>query len=190
MPADPSHPFATFPAAPGKGLRPYYTPGLLNTDSSNYTPFVTTAAPNNTAVPYYATDQDDLIDSRAAARELVNFTVLKYITTAVSCPFDVATTLLQVQYLPHEDAEVVSSKGQEEEVPVPFYENTNEHRAPTEPLCEQYRKNILIWTLKKKRKRMIFMEPTGNSSSQHRRRPWTPTTQSLSKRYLWTRTAT
>ncbi|KAG2223983.1 hypothetical protein INT45_013440 [Circinella minor] len=103
-PADQSHPFATFPVA-GKGLRPYFTPGLT---SDNYTTF--SGGQMATPVPYYANEHDDLIDSRAAARELVNYTVLKFITTAMSCPFDVSKTLLQVQYMPHEDAEVVASK--------------------------------------------------------------------------------
>ncbi|KAI9314026.1 mitochondrial carrier domain-containing protein [Dichotomocladium elegans] len=114
MPADQSHPFATFPAAPGKGvngLRPYYTPGLFN---DNYTPVITndtstvTGNAGGPVVPYYANEHYDLIDSRAAARELVNFTVLKFITTAISCPFEVSKTLLQVQYMPHEDMEVVA----------------------------------------------------------------------------------
>ncbi|KAI7880725.1 mitochondrial carrier [Lichtheimia hyalospora FSU 10163] len=113
MPADQSHPFATFPAAPGKGvngLRPYYTPGLLN---DNYTPIVGQGP--GSVVPYYANDHDDLIDSRAAARELVNFTVLKFLTTAISCPFEVSKTLLQVQYMPHEDVEVTAAVPKEDE---------------------------------------------------------------------------
>ncbi|KAI8368064.1 hypothetical protein BD560DRAFT_331090 [Blakeslea trispora] len=107
MPADQSHPFATFPATAGKGgngLRPYYTPGLSN--SSNYT--VVPDAQTIATSPYYANDMDDLIDSKAAARELVNFIVLKYLTTALSSPFEVSKTLLQVQYMPREDAEVTS----------------------------------------------------------------------------------
>lgn len=113
MPADQSHPFATFPAAPGKGvngLRPYYTPGLLN---DNYTPIVGQGP--GSVVPYYANDHNDLIDSRAAARELVNFTVLKFLTTAISCPFEVSKTLLQVQYMPHEDVEVTAAVPKEDE---------------------------------------------------------------------------
>ncbi|KAI9026518.1 mitochondrial carrier domain-containing protein [Phycomyces nitens] len=102
MPADQSHPFATFPAAPGKGvngLRPYYTPGLT---TDNYTTL--------SGQPLYYNDEyDDLIDSKAAARELINFTVLKYITTAINSPFEVSKTLLQVQYMPHEDVEVLST---------------------------------------------------------------------------------
>lgn len=102
MPADQSHPFATFPASVGKGgngLRPYYTPGLSN---GNYT---VVPDAQTVATPYF---EDDLIDSRVAARELVNFVVLKYLTTAISSPFEVAKTLLQVQYMPRENAEVTS----------------------------------------------------------------------------------
>ncbi|KAF7729876.1 hypothetical protein EC973_003610 [Apophysomyces ossiformis] len=107
MPVDHSHPFTKFPAAPGKGvngLRPYYTPGLV---SDNYT----TIVGDSMTLPasYSSEDYDDLIDSKAAARELINFTVLKYLTTAISSPFEVSKTLLQVQYMPHEDAEVVAS---------------------------------------------------------------------------------
>ncbi|GAN10791.1 mitochondrial carrier protein [Mucor ambiguus] len=106
MPADQSHPFATFPSTAGKGgngLRPYYTPGLGN---GNYT---VVPDAQTVATSYYNNNEfDDLIDSKAAARELINFTVLKYLTTAVSSPFEVSKTLLQVQYMPREDAEVTS----------------------------------------------------------------------------------
>lgn len=107
MSGDHSHPFSTFPAGAakgGNGLRPYYTPGLGN---GNYTSIIPDAQSTLTS-PYYADEYDDLIDSRAAARELINFTVLKYLTTAVSSPFEVSKTLLQVQYMPREDAEVTS----------------------------------------------------------------------------------
>ncbi|KAI8071148.1 mitochondrial carrier domain-containing protein [Gilbertella persicaria] len=106
MPADQSHPFATFPATTGKngnGLRPYYTPGLVT--NGNYTVMPDGNPPLTT--PYYD-DMDDLIDSKVAARELVNFIVLKYLTTAISSPFEVSKTLLQVQYMPREEAEVTS----------------------------------------------------------------------------------
>lgn len=107
MSGEHSHPFSTFPAGAtkgGNGLRPYYTPGLGN---GNYTSIIPDAQSTLTS-PYYADEYDDLIDSRAAARELINFTVLKYLTTAVSSPFEVSKTLLQVQYMPREDAEVTS----------------------------------------------------------------------------------
>ncbi|KAI8638015.1 mitochondrial carrier domain-containing protein [Parasitella parasitica] len=106
MPADQSHPFATFPSSVGKGgngLRPYYTPGLGN---GNYT--IVPDAQTVASSYYNNSEVDDLIDSKAAARELINFAVLKYLTTAVSSPFEVSKTLLQVQYMPREDAEVTS----------------------------------------------------------------------------------
>ncbi|KAI9282934.1 mitochondrial carrier domain-containing protein [Umbelopsis sp. AD052] len=92
-----------FPAANGKGvsgIRPYYAPGL---SQANYT---TLSAPSLPTFPVNSTyltddlDDLDLIDSRAAARELINFVALKFLTTAVNSPFEVANTLLQVQYLP------------------------------------------------------------------------------------------
>ncbi|KAI8371425.1 uncharacterized protein BYT42DRAFT_501388 [Radiomyces spectabilis] len=97
---DQQPPFGAFPAGPGRGvngMRPYYTPGMT---TDNYT---TVAGQASGAVPQYANDYDDLIDSRAAARELINFTLLKYLNTAVSSPFEVSKTLLQVQYMPRED---------------------------------------------------------------------------------------
>lgn len=92
MATGPDNPFASAPP----GLRPYYVPGL---NSPNYTSLPTPS-------PYYATEEMDLIDSRVAARELINYAVLKYITTAVSCPFEVSRTLLQVQYTPSEEGRV------------------------------------------------------------------------------------
>ncbi|KAI8073267.1 mitochondrial carrier domain-containing protein [Gongronella butleri] len=106
MTTDSSHPYATFPTTAGKGLhglRPYYTPGVSN--NFNYTSIAT---PADVYYPPPPDDYDELIDSRAAARELINFSVLKFLTTAVSNPFEVSKTLMQVQYTPHEDVEVFS----------------------------------------------------------------------------------
>ncbi|KAI8083100.1 uncharacterized protein BX664DRAFT_366691 [Halteromyces radiatus] len=119
MTTDSSHPYATFPTSPGRGshgLRPYYTPGVNNGNNFNYTSITSTQD------PYYApNDYDDLIDSRAAARELINFSVLKFLTTAVSNPFEVSKTLMQVQYTPHEDVEVLPSDS-----PTSGYEDNDE----------------------------------------------------------------
>ncbi|ORX61560.1 mitochondrial carrier [Hesseltinella vesiculosa] len=107
MTTDSSHPYATFPTTPGKGmhgLRPYFTPGVNN--NFNYTSIATPADVYYPPPP--SDDYNDLIDSRAAARELINFSVLKFLTTAVSNPFEVSKTLMQVQYTPHEDVEVLS----------------------------------------------------------------------------------
>ncbi|CAO3590965.1 unnamed protein product [Absidia cylindrospora] len=109
MMTDSSHPYATFPTTPGKGthsLRPYYTPGInSNGNTFNYTSIASSNDPSYQPVD----DYDDLIDSRAAARELINFSVLKFLTTAVSNPFEVSKTLMQVQYIPHEDVEILTT---------------------------------------------------------------------------------
>ncbi|CAO3676744.1 unnamed protein product [Rhizopus stolonifer] len=99
MQTNQNQPFTPFPSP--LGTKPYYTPGL----SGNYT----TIVPNQQGVSYYSTQHEEVMDSRVAARELVNFTVLKYLTTAASSPFEVSKTLLQVQYLPRQ--ELVSSYG-------------------------------------------------------------------------------
>ncbi|KAI8977472.1 hypothetical protein BDF20DRAFT_906483 [Mycotypha africana] len=92
-----------FTTVAGNGLRPYYTPGL-NTNN-NYT---TVPDAQSVAMPYASNNYDDLIDSKAAARELINFIVLKYMTSAVSSPFEVSRTLLQVQYMPRGNKELSS----------------------------------------------------------------------------------
>lgn len=93
MQANQNQPFTPFPTS--LGSRPYYTPGI----PGNYS----TIIPDQQGASYYPTQNEDVIDSRVAARELVNFTVLKYLTTAASSPFEVSKTLLQVQYLPREE---------------------------------------------------------------------------------------
>ncbi|KAI9303184.1 hypothetical protein BJ944DRAFT_165884 [Cunninghamella echinulata] len=133
MTTDQSHPYATFPTTPGKGtsgLRPYYTPGI-NNNNFNYTAInsningVGGDAYYN--LPPNGDNYDDLIDSRAAARELINFSVLKFLTTAVSNPFEVSKTLMQVQYMPHEDAEVTS-----------FMKNNDNSDADDEDMDKEY----------------------------------------------------
>lgn len=99
MQTNQNQPFTPFPSS--LGTKPYYTPGL----SGNYT----TIVPDQQGASYYSTQHEEVMDSRVAARELVNFTVLKYLTTAASSPFEVSKTLLQVQYLPRQ--ELVSSYG-------------------------------------------------------------------------------
>ncbi|KAI8596487.1 hypothetical protein EDD21DRAFT_2085 [Dissophora ornata] len=44
------------------------------------------------------------VNSQAAAKELLNYGLIKYLTLAIASPFDAAQTLLQVQYMPNEDA--------------------------------------------------------------------------------------
>ncbi|KAI9276081.1 mitochondrial carrier domain-containing protein [Sporodiniella umbellata] len=91
MQNNPNPTFMPFPSS--LGGKPYYTPGF----SGNYANFVP-----EQGVSYYPTPPEDVMDSRVAARELVNFTVLKYLTTAANSPFEVSKTLLQVQYLPRQ----------------------------------------------------------------------------------------
>lgn len=100
MQSNQNQPFTPFSPLGKNGVRPYYAPGL---GAGNYT----NIAVDQPGAPYYTVDYpDDLIDSRAAARELINFTVLKFLTTAVNSPFEVSKTLLQVQYMPREDLPV------------------------------------------------------------------------------------
>lgn len=91
------------PLVNGKGTKvakPFYAPGLNNGNHATLP---------NVQTTYHGNDLDDLFDSKTAARELVNFIVLKYLTTAVSSPFEVSKTLLQVQYMPREDSEVTAT---------------------------------------------------------------------------------
>ncbi|RUS32876.1 hypothetical protein BC938DRAFT_473960 [Jimgerdemannia flammicorona] len=89
----PPHPKAAA-AASVHPLRPYYAPP----QSQLY-------LPNGGSAPQYDDDDYEFLDSRAAAKELANFAVVKFLTTAVGSPFDVGKTLLQVQYVPSDDVE-------------------------------------------------------------------------------------
>src|SRR5947209_3504490 len=75
-------------------LRPYYVP--QNADHY-YTPFG-----NGTNSKEDRKDITD-IDSQSTLKELANLGFVKYAGVAISHPFEVAKTLLQVQYLPNED---------------------------------------------------------------------------------------
>ncbi|KAH8547744.1 mitochondrial carrier domain-containing protein [Umbelopsis sp. PMI_123] len=111
------------------GIRPYYAPGLTQ---ANYTTLSAPALPTFPTNSTYVTDDLDdleLIDSRAAARELINFVALKFLTTAVNSPFEVANTLLQVQYLPTEqDSRQTNahSYSSEQDASSDYSENENE----------------------------------------------------------------
>lgn len=82
-------------------LRPYYTPGLV----PNYTSITTNASSSTPS-----SLSSDAIGSNAqeTLKEYARFAGLKFMTTAVLGPFETGKTLLQVQYLPHEDIEVVA----------------------------------------------------------------------------------
>lgn len=82
-------------------LRPYYTPGLV----PNYTSITTNASSSTPS-----SLSSDAISSNAqdTFKQYARFAGLKFMTTAVLGPFETGKTLLQVQYLPHEDIEVVA----------------------------------------------------------------------------------
>ncbi|KAI8979473.1 Prenylcysteine lyase-domain-containing protein [Mycotypha africana] len=79
--------------------RPYYIPGNHH---HNYTCISSTNA--DTVIV-------DEINQHAQLKNITthytSFALLKYFTTMLTSPFDVGTTLLQVQYAPHEDVEVL-----------------------------------------------------------------------------------
>src|SRR4051812_28249242 len=73
-------------------LRPYYTPPQAQLYAPG--PTLNSAAAAAAAVPQYDDELDEMRESRAAAKELVNFAVIKFLTTAVASPFEVGRTLL------------------------------------------------------------------------------------------------
>ncbi|KAG2186464.1 hypothetical protein INT44_002686 [Umbelopsis vinacea] len=80
-------------------LRPYYTPGLV----PNYTSITTNASSSTPS-----SLGSEAVGSHQTLKEYARFAGLKFMTTAVLGPFETGKTLLQVQYLPHEDIEVVA----------------------------------------------------------------------------------
>ena len=79
--------------------RPYYTPGL---HQHNYT-----SLPSNDATPlpqFFEHKEDQL---KGVTARCTSFALLKYFVTMLTSPFEVGTTLLQVQYSPHQDVEVI-----------------------------------------------------------------------------------
>ncbi|KAG0184841.1 hypothetical protein DFQ28_010354 [Apophysomyces sp. BC1034] len=83
--------------------RPYYTPGLHH--QYNYT-----SLPSSDTIPGLT---PDVFDNEEAALKgmttrFTSFAMLKYFVTMLTSPFEVGTTLLQVQYSPHEDVEVIA----------------------------------------------------------------------------------
>lgn len=51
------------------------------------------------------------LNSQEAARELLSYGMIKYLTLAIATPFENAQTLLQVQYLPNDDGASSSGNG-------------------------------------------------------------------------------
>lgn len=79
--------------------RPYYTPGLHH--QHNYT-----SLPSNDSIPLLLLEEKEHQLKGVTAR-CTSFALLKYFVTMLTSPFEVGTTLLQVQYSPHQDVEVV-----------------------------------------------------------------------------------
>ncbi|KAF7720865.1 hypothetical protein EC973_005886 [Apophysomyces ossiformis] len=83
--------------------RPYYTPGLHH--QHNYT-----SLPSSDTIPGLTPDvfNNDEAALKGITTRFTSYAMLKYFMTMLTSPFDVGTTLLQVQYSPHEDVEVIA----------------------------------------------------------------------------------
>ncbi|KAI8603658.1 mitochondrial carrier domain-containing protein [Dissophora ornata] len=81
-------------------LRPYYT----GSDSPLQSYYNSTLSSASLEEELAAQNE---INSQAAAKELASYGLVKYMTLAISAPFEVGQTLLQVQYLPNDDAAVL-----------------------------------------------------------------------------------
>lgn len=80
--------------------RPYYTPGIHH---YNYTSLPST----DQSAPYLLEDTRRHDDLKNFTTRCTSFAFFKYFVTMLTSPFEVGTTLLQVQYSPHEDVEVL-----------------------------------------------------------------------------------
>jgi fusion and transport protein UGO1 len=81
--------------------RPYYTPGLHH--QHNYT-----SLPSNDSSPVLVFDADiEQHQLKSLTARCISFASFKYFVTMLTSPLEVGTTLLQVQYSPHQDVEVV-----------------------------------------------------------------------------------
>ncbi|KAK3834808.1 MAG: mitochondrial carrier domain-containing protein [Linnemannia elongata] len=63
------------------------------------------------------------LNSQEAARELLSYGMIKYLTLAIATPFENAQTLLQVQYLPNDDGASSSGNGDSRAAEVRQYTN-------------------------------------------------------------------
>lgn len=79
--------------------RPYYTPGLQH---HNYTSIT-----SEDSVPLTLEETTKHGQIKGLTTQFTSFASLKYFSTMLTSPFEVGTTLLQVQYSPHEDVEVL-----------------------------------------------------------------------------------
>lgn len=102
--------FTSFQEQPNR-LRPYYTPGLHH--QHNYT-----CLPSNDTIPGHIPQVFDNEESHLKNTTIAKFTsfaAFKYFMTMLTSPFEVGTTLLQVQYAPHESLEVIVFRESKEE---------------------------------------------------------------------------
>ncbi|KAI8378654.1 mitochondrial carrier domain-containing protein [Choanephora cucurbitarum] len=83
--------------------RPYYTPGLQS--HRNYT-----SLSSQDTLPPIVDEHDHALKSWTG--KVASFAVHKYFITMLTSPFEVGTTLLQVQYSPHQDVEVLGFPSQ------------------------------------------------------------------------------
>jgi hypothetical protein len=80
--------------------RPYYTPGLYH--QHNYT-----SLPSKDSIPPLLEVKEHHAQLKGLTTRGTSFALLKYFVTMLTSPFEVGTTLLQVQYSPHQDVEVI-----------------------------------------------------------------------------------
>ncbi|KAI8328720.1 mitochondrial carrier domain-containing protein [Chlamydoabsidia padenii] len=87
-------------------LRPYYTPGLHR--QHNYTSLPSNESTTTPNIFDTLDMGDDPLSSKhnKAASHSISHALMRYVVTMLSSPFEVGTTLQQVQYAPHPDVEV------------------------------------------------------------------------------------
>ncbi|KAI7864210.1 mitochondrial carrier domain-containing protein [Spinellus fusiger] len=90
--------------------RPYYTPGL---HQHNYTSLNNETNLGLTPHGFVAEEAPRNMTTR-----ITTFAAAKYLLTFLTSPFDVGITLLQVQYSPHEDVEVIGFRDVKKTLPI------------------------------------------------------------------------
>ncbi|OBZ84935.1 Mitochondrial fusion and transport protein ugo1 [Choanephora cucurbitarum] len=102
--------------------RPYYTPGLQS--HRNYT-----SLSSQDTLPPIVDEHDHALKSWTG--KVASFAVHKYFITMLTSPFEVGTTLLQVQYSPHQDVEVLGFPSQSIE-PITPSQSSNPFHSDTD----------------------------------------------------------
>ncbi|KAF8940832.1 hypothetical protein BGZ58_004521 [Dissophora ornata] len=108
-------------------LRPYYT----GSDSPLQSYYNSTLSSASLEEELAAQNE---INSQAAAKELASYGLVKYMTLAISAPFEVGQTLLQVQYLPNDDG----FNGDEQDLAEQARREDEERRAREEAAEREY----------------------------------------------------